>query len=323
MTMPTVNVTYAPETWESTFPALLACKFARPYARRYYTFRQFLLPDWRTRIPPGYELVRVDQALPARQDLVHLKDVRARTSPWTDYARDGFGFCLLHGATIVAHCLADCVSGSRGIFTHRDYRRRGLGTLTVAATVEYCLERHLPSIGWHCWANYRGSQRLAEKVGFGLAGAYVQYANDAVAENSDDLTPAEWRAQGEFFEHAFEMLGQHASWMAWCAARARGLAGEHAQALTLLQRLLAECGTMPPGRAGSRRVGSLPACSASQGGPHCSPAPKGSVRRKRKQKAADILLAGKGSLSDQSALLKVSLGAVCGHRLGWKAGQRP
>jgi hypothetical protein len=129
--------------------------------------------------------------------------------------------------------------------THRDYRRRGLGTLAVAATVEYCLERHLPNIGWHCWANNRGSQRLAENVGFGLAGTYAQYANGGVAENPDDLTPAEWRAHGEFFERGFEILSQHAQWMAWRAAQARALAGEHAQAFALLQHL-AESGMMPP-----------------------------------------------------------------------------
>jgi RimJ/RimL family protein N-acetyltransferase len=159
-------------------------------------------------------MVRVDQAFLARQDLAHLDDVRERASPWTDFARDGFGFCLLHGATIVSHCLADCVSGSRcelGIFTNGGYRRRGLGALTLAATVEYCLEQRLPTIGWHCWANNWGSQALAEKVGFRLAGAYAHYANSAAAENPDDLTPAEWQAHGEFFERAFEMLSEHAN----------------------------------------------------------------------------------------------------------------
>jgi GNAT superfamily N-acetyltransferase len=249
LTMPIVNVTYSPGSWESTFAALLTCKFARPYSRRYYTFRHFLLPGWRAQVPPGYEMAQVDQAFLARQDLVHLDDLRERTTTWADFARDGFGFCLLHGTTIVSHCLPDCVSGSGcelGVATHRDYRRRGLGALTVAATVEYCLEHHLPTIGWHCWANNRGSQRVAEKVGLGFVGDYVQYANSTVAENPDDLTPAEWHAQAEFFERAFEILSQHGTGMAWRAAKARALAGEHAQALTLLHQL-ADSGTMPPG----------------------------------------------------------------------------
>lgn len=254
LAMPTINVTYSPDAWEATFPALLSGKFARPYARRYYTFRQFLLPDWRARLPAGYEMVRVDQAFLARQDLAQLDDVRERVSSWTNYARDGFGFCLLYGATIVSHCLADCVSGNRcelGIYTRDDYRRRGLGALTASATVQYCLENRLTCIGWHCLANNRGSQALAEKVGFELADVYVQYANSAVAENPDDLTPAEWQAQAEFFERASEMLSQHARWMAWRAAKARAVVGEHAQALALLHRL-AESGAMP-----SRWVGWL------------------------------------------------------------------
>lgn len=249
LTMPTVNVTYSPDTWESMFPALLPGKFARPSARHYYALRHFLLPDWRTRIPPGYEMVRVDQAFLARQDLVQLDDVRERITEWKNFARDGFGFCLIHHDTIVSHCIADCVSGSAcelGITTHRDYRRRGLGALTTAATVEYCLDHHLSTIGWHCWANNRGSQRVAEKVGFGFVGSYRHYANSMVAENPDDLTPAEWHAQGEFFERAFEILSQHGTWMGWRAAKARALAGEHAQALTLLHHL-ADNGTMPPG----------------------------------------------------------------------------
>jgi hypothetical protein len=87
---------------------------------------------------------------------------------------------------------------------------------------------------------------VAEKVGLGFVGDYVQYANSTVAENPDDLTPAEWHDQAEFFERAFEILSQHGTGMAWRAAKARALAGDHTQALTLLHRL-ADSGTMPPG----------------------------------------------------------------------------
>ncbi|HUY76553.1 MAG TPA: GNAT family N-acetyltransferase [Ktedonobacterales bacterium] len=249
LTMPVVNLTYSPGAWESTFAALLTCKFARPYARHYYTFRRFLLPDWRELLPQGYEMAQVDQAFLARQDLAHLDDVRDWTANWTDFARDGFGFCLLHDGAIVSHCIADCVSGHAcevGIVTQRDYQRRGLGALTVAATVEHCLERQLSTIGWHCLANNRGSQRVAEKVGFEFVGAYVQYANSVVAENANDLTPPEWRAEGEYFERAAEMLRQHETWMAWRAAKAHAVAGNHAHAMILLQRL-ADSKTMLPG----------------------------------------------------------------------------
>lgn len=246
---PRANLTYYPETWEPFFAAVLTCKFARKYLRRYYTLRRFLLPDWRDRIPLGYEMARVDARLLDRKDLANLGDIQERIAEWTDFARDGFGFCLVHGDTIVSHCIADCVSGRAcelGVGTHGDYRRQGLGTLTVAATVEYCLAHNLPIIGWHCLANNRGSQRVAEKVGFGLVGEYPQYANSPVAENPDDLAPTEWQAQAGFFEHAFEILNRHSAMMAWRAAQARAVAGEHAAALTLLHRA-ADSGALPPG----------------------------------------------------------------------------
>ena len=244
-----MNLTCASDAWESALAAVFACKFARRFPRRYYTFRHFLLPDWREQVPPGYAMARVDQAFLARQDVVNLDKVRRQIGEWKDFARDGFGFCLVHGDTIVSQCLADCVSGSAcevGITTHRDYRRRGLGALTAAATVEYYLAHHLPTIGWHCLANNRGSQRVAEKVGFGLVGEYLHYSDGALAENADDLTQVEWQAHADFFERAFEALSQQSARMAWHAAQARALAGEPAQAMTLLRRL-ADSGTLPPG----------------------------------------------------------------------------
>jgi GNAT superfamily N-acetyltransferase len=249
LAMPSVSLTYYPDTWESTLAALLPCKFAREYSRRYYTFRQFLLPNWRDLVPPGYEMAQVLPQFLARQDLVNLDEVRERTTEWTDFARDGFGFCLVHGNTIVSHCIADCVSGGAcelGIATHNAYRRRGLGTLTLAATVEYCLDHHLTAIGWHCITNNYGSQRVAEKVGFGLAREDMQYANSPVAENPDDLAPAEWQAEAEFFEQAFSVLNRHSAYMAWRAALARAAAGEHGEALRLLHRA-ADSGALPPG----------------------------------------------------------------------------
>jgi hypothetical protein len=156
---------------------------------------------------------------------------------------------MVHGNTIVTQCIADCVSGGAcemGISTHRDHRRRGLGTITAAASVEYCLNRELLSIGWHCIANNRGSQRVAENVGFVLGGEYMQYSNRSAAENADDLTSAEWQSHADFFERASENMRRQSAVMAWRAAEARAVAGEHARALALLQHA-ADSGELPPG----------------------------------------------------------------------------
>jgi RimJ/RimL family protein N-acetyltransferase len=52
-----------------------------------------------------------------------------------------------------------------GIHTAKE-RRRGLATLTAAATVEYALSNGFSTIGWQCSEDNLGSIGTAEKVGF-------------------------------------------------------------------------------------------------------------------------------------------------------------
>lgn len=249
LTRTRASLKYHPAAWEETFPLLLACKFARPYPRRYYTFQQFLIPDWRQQLLAGYEMALVDAQFLARRDLANMDEVTDRVGEWTDYAREGFGFCMIHAGTIACRCIADCVSGNAcelGIGTHPAYRGRGLGTLTLAATVEYCLARGLPNIGWHCVASNRGSQRVAEKVGFVPAREYTSYANEPVAEHAGDLTPDEWQAQAAFFAAAQATLARHSGLLGLRAAAAWAVAGDPDRAFATLARLI-DAGALPPG----------------------------------------------------------------------------
>jgi len=69
----------------------------------------------------------------------------------------------------VSWSLADCRSGDAceiGIHTAEPYRRRGLATLTAAATVEYALSNGFSTVGWQCSEDNLGSIGTAEKVGF-------------------------------------------------------------------------------------------------------------------------------------------------------------
>ena len=247
-----ISLKYHPPAWEETFPALLACKFARKYPRRYYTFQQLRIPNWRQQLPAGYEPALVDAQFLARQDLANMDEVTDRISEWTDYARDGFGFCLIHEGIIACRCIADCVSGNAcelGIGTHPAYRGRGLATLTLAATVEYCLARGLPAIGWHCVASNWGSQRVAEKVGLVLTREYDNYANTPVAEHAGDLTPEEWRAHAAFFAAAQATLTRHSGLLGLRAAAAWAVAGDPDRALATLARLVDAGALLPEWRA--------------------------------------------------------------------------
>lgn len=238
---PRVSLKYHPDAWEATFPALLAGKFARPYPRRFYTFQTPRIPDWRARLPAGYDLVPANAAFLARTDLANIAEVRERIGDWTDFARDGMGCCLVHANTIVCMCLGDCRNGRAGevgIATQEAYRGRGLATLTVAATLEYCLAQGIDRIGWHCMANNWGSQRVAEKAGFALARDYVMYANQPVAEHAADLSPAEWQAHAEFFDRAFTILTRHSAVQGIEAAVAWAQAGAPDRAQAILHRLV-------------------------------------------------------------------------------------
>jgi RimJ/RimL family protein N-acetyltransferase len=84
---------------------------------------------------------------------------------------------MLHGDQVVSWSVADCVSGGAceiGIHTRKDYRRRGLGTLTAAAAVDLGLSNYR-FVGWHCDEQNIPSIRVAEKVGFDLERRYIQY----------------------------------------------------------------------------------------------------------------------------------------------------
>ncbi len=164
---------YFPEAWENKLDVVLRDTAPMKHYRQHFTFKQIKV-DWKSQLPPGFVMTRVDEALLARTELKNMDHV----SHWVleswqsvdNFMEKGFGFCLLHGDdTIASWCIGDYVAGKAyemGIHTDEDYRRRGLATLTVAAAVEHCLARGATEIGWHCWSSNVASAATARKVGF-------------------------------------------------------------------------------------------------------------------------------------------------------------
>lgn len=170
-----------PATWEGRLDVVLKGRPPIKEPRRHYLFNRQRVA-WRSGIPAGFELTPIDRALLNRPGLTipdHVTGwISANWGSAGNFLEKGFGFCTVHGEKLACWCLADCVSGNAceiGIRTHPDYRRRGLATLTVAATVETCLARGLQAIGWHCHEDNQGSQRVAEGVGFKMERTYVDY----------------------------------------------------------------------------------------------------------------------------------------------------
>ena len=89
-----------------------------------------------------------------------------------------FGACMTHKNKVIAWSTADCASGKEcevGIFTSEDYRQKGLGSITVAAAVDFSFLDGYTRVGWHCEDHNYGSIGVATKVGFVKERDYIQY----------------------------------------------------------------------------------------------------------------------------------------------------
>ena len=138
--------------------------------------------DWRTALPAGYRIARLDADLLAAQGKQlpqHITDsIRIGWQNRDNFLANGFGFAALHGPEIVCWCLADVTVGNAceiGIETVPAHQRRGLATAVTAATVEYCQQAGFKHIGWHCGVDNPGSIGTAVNVGFELERPYNFY----------------------------------------------------------------------------------------------------------------------------------------------------
>ncbi|MHA2370739.1 MAG: GNAT family N-acetyltransferase [Candidatus Hodarchaeales archaeon] len=221
------------DQWQRKFDIIFEKRFARKALRRYYRLQQPLLKDWQARIPPGFSMEYVDKEFIER-DLKNMDSVTGWYLPeWPSadlFFEKGFGFALVDekAETIASWSLADYVSGNRcetGIRTDWDYRRRGFGTATVAATVEHCVTNGFQEIGWHCWSTNIGSIRISENVGFELIREYPIYLNDWAAENISDWSPEQFRAFAEDYERELAEITPNTGYpyvvtsKAWALAR--------------------------------------------------------------------------------------------------------
>jgi RimJ/RimL family protein N-acetyltransferase len=172
-----------PETWEAKLPEAIPGYDIEKLERYHYLCRAVNF-DWRNHIPEGYTVRRVDRAMLDDAQIVFPDALREWMNFeevwWTreNFFSKGISFAVLHGHEVVAWCTPDCIAGDRidvGIITHRPHRRRGLASVAVAATVEYCLSHGFSAVGWHCNAINVSSWKTAEKVGFERHREYVYY----------------------------------------------------------------------------------------------------------------------------------------------------
>ena len=176
-----IVVVWHPVTWKRKLDLVL--EGCRPIEERRMHYRlDRLRVDWRSAVPSGFAVERIDAGLLNRPGLT----IPAHVTGWMKnnwesvggFLQNAFGFCTIHNDRMASWSLADCIAGNAceiGIQTAEDYRQRGLATLTAAAMVDHALSHGLSEVGWHCHESNRGSQGVAEKVGFVHERDYVHY----------------------------------------------------------------------------------------------------------------------------------------------------
>jgi len=211
-----ISIGFHPDSWENKMEVIFRPRTPLKALRRHYVCRELKAVDWKSQVPKGFSIHRADKKLLETPGLVipnHVTDwMNTNWGSIRDFLQKGLGFCMLHDKNVVSWSIADCTSGDAceiGIHTHPKYRRRGLATLTAAATVDYCLSSGFTSVGWHCDEYNLGSIGVAEKVGFELERNYLQYfciyneANHLAETGLAFFRAKQYRAAAECMEKVF------------------------------------------------------------------------------------------------------------------------
>jgi RimJ/RimL family protein N-acetyltransferase len=154
--------------WRDSFLDIFKSRIPFKVGRFHYTVKLPAL-DWKEKLPKGYTVKKADISL-NHDSLNFPGDVW----DWVKYRIDellnfGFGSVLVKGTDVVSWSTADCISGDRceiGIITTEKMRRKGFGSVTVLAALDFCNQMGFREVGWHCEAHNWGSIATAEKVGF-------------------------------------------------------------------------------------------------------------------------------------------------------------
>lgn len=181
---------YDTPAWEAQLSTLLPGFEPEKAARRRYRFDR-PRGDWRTMLPAGSALYRLDERWLARRDVRHMEHLVGWVdSFWRNHAHfidASFGFFLLHGDAVASWCLGAFVSGQQvelGVATMPAYRGQGYATAVAARCVAFCAAHGLTP-HWHCWEDNVASWHTAAKIGFVDPTQYMVYRVDIGLTHTD------------------------------------------------------------------------------------------------------------------------------------------
>lgn len=185
-----VKIYFASPAWEPELASLFPGLSLERGERVLYRLDRPALPDWRSRVPQGLSIRRIDRALLHSAAFDHAQAVVEEIeSCWNSldlFLERGFGYCALAGNAVAGWCTAEYVSAGQcgtGVETVEAYQNRGLATLMAAAFVEHCAAAGLQTY-WDSWKRNLPSVAVAQKVGFQKVLDDAVYAGEIEREES-------------------------------------------------------------------------------------------------------------------------------------------
>ena len=176
-------LTCEPEGWGGYLPIVFAPRPPVSVLRYHFVSRKLTF-DWRAALPEGFAVEPITADLLTRPDLALPDDIRDTLQKWqthqpTNERFGDFGFVTLDQTgevpLISSWATVDFVAdgmGDLGFFTQSNYRRKSLGTIAAAATIEHGLNHGLTQVNWTCDAENEGSFHTAAKLGLEKMGDY-------------------------------------------------------------------------------------------------------------------------------------------------------
>jgi GNAT superfamily N-acetyltransferase len=236
----------ADPTWDTELESVLAGLYPLWRLREYYECTR-LREDWRPLLPSGFALQPVTAELVARDELENVGYLReelcSERPSIEDFLARSFGFCVLDGSSLAGWALSEYNLAGRcevGIATIDEYQRRGLGTVTALALVEYALANGYSRIGWLCWKSNVASSALARRAGF----EYVRGGSVSLCvfdlgvqfalHGLDHTRSGEYQTALSWFERA-NAAGSAPAWTGYEAARCLARLGQTESAISQLR----------------------------------------------------------------------------------------
>lgn len=219
-------VTCDTKEWEKQIECIHPNKYIKKVYKRFLRLSRNALKTVQSN-NPEYRPERITSELLKCKDLTNMDKVEEWINDnWfsvENFLMNGVGYCIKNDNRIISWSIMDCYfskSTEIGIFTDEDYKGRGYGSITAAATVQACFDMDFNQIGWHCVITNKGSYRIAEKMGFTEEKQYSLFSPFPPIENDTDLNTKEWSEWAIYYDEIYNEEPAYIWLTAECWAKA-------------------------------------------------------------------------------------------------------